>query len=125
MKKGEMGMIRRSAEKQVDKREGLFGGSGGALVRSLLNGPEEMYEKGRVFAHTTLPPGSSIGFHIHENESETYYFLRGIGEFNDNGTITTIYPGDVTFTGAGEGHGLKNIGKEDLEFIALILYNKI
>ncbi len=46
MKKGgEMGMIRRSAEKQVDKREGLFGGSGGALVRSLLNGPEEMYER--------------------------------------------------------------------------------
>ncbi|HBK68089.1 MAG TPA: cupin domain-containing protein [Firmicutes bacterium] len=81
-----------------------------------------MYGKGRAFTHCTLQPGCSIGFHLHENESETYYIYSGTGEFNDNGVISTVSAGDVTFTGAGEGHGLKNIGSEPLEFIALILY---
>ena len=115
-------MIRQSSEKTIEIKEGSFGGQGSVKVRSLLNGPEEMYGKGRVFAHSTLEPGCSIGYHVHEEESETYYFLSGAGEFNDNGKIKIVHPGDVTFTGAGQGHGLKNIGQEPLEFIALILY---
>jgi mannose-6-phosphate isomerase-like protein (cupin superfamily) len=115
-------MIRRSSEKIVEFKENLFQGEGGVTVRSLLNNPEEMYGKGRVFAHSTLEPGCSIGFHIHENESETYYIYSGTAEFNDNGTIKTVLAGDLTFTGAGEGHGIKNIGSDPLEFIALILY---
>ena len=43
-------------------------------------------------------------------------------QFNDNGTIQTVKPGDVTFTGAGEGHGLEAVGEEPLEVIALILF---
>lgn len=115
-------MIRRNTEKKVEFKENLFQGQGGVTVRNLLNGPEEMYGKGRVFTHSTLQPGCSIGFHIHENESETYYIYSGKGEFNDNGALKEVYTGDVTFTSAGEGHGLKNIGAEPLEFIALILY---
>jgi mannose-6-phosphate isomerase-like protein (cupin superfamily) len=115
-------MIRRSAEKEVLIRQRLFDGLGSVMVRNLLNGPEEMYDKGRVFAHSTLEPGCSIGYHVHQGESETYYFISGTGEFNDNGEIKTVYAGDVTFTAAGEGHGVKNIGTDPLEFIALILY---
>ncbi|NLC53971.1 MAG: cupin domain-containing protein, partial [Firmicutes bacterium] len=55
-------------------------------------------------------------------EGEAYYILSGTGEFNDNGAVTTVTAGDVTFTGAGEGHALKNIGTEPLDFIALIIY---
>ncbi|HEY8393052.1 MAG TPA: cupin domain-containing protein [Capillibacterium sp.] len=115
-------MLRRSAEKKVEKKEKMFGGDGSITFRHLLNGPPEMYGKGRVFAHLTLEPGSSLGFHIHEKEGETYYILSGQGEFNDNGVVKTVTAGDVTFTGAGEGHALKNIGTEPLELIALILY---
>ena len=115
-------MIRRSDERVVETKRELFEGEGNVTIRSLLNNPEEMYDKGRVFAHSTLQPGCSIGFHIHENESETYYIYSGEAEFNDNGTIKTVSSGDVTFTGAGEGHGIKNIGNEELEFIALIIY---
>lgn len=115
-------MIRRSNERTIERKESLFGGEGTVTVRSLLNGENEMYGKGRVFAHSTLQPGCSIGFHIHNNESETYYIYSGTGEFNDNGTVKTVRAGDVTFTGAGEGHGIKNTGTEPLEFIALILY---
>ncbi len=115
-------MIRKNDEKVVSIKEKLFDGEGQVTMRSLLNGAEEMYGKGRVFGHSTLQPGCSIGYHVHHDESETYYFLSGLGEFNDNGNKVVVQGGDVTCTGAGEGHGIKNIGNEPLEFITLILF---
>lgn len=105
-----------------ERKKAPFGGNGEITVRALLDGEEEMYSKGRIFAHTTVYPGAGIGYHIHENESETYYILSGIGKFNDNGIIRTVTSGNVTFTGAGEGHGIENAGDAPLEMIALILY---
>ena len=116
-------MIRRNEEKRVEIKEHLFDGEGQITIRSLLNNEDEMNGKGRVFAHTTLPPGSSIGYHIHSGESETYYIYSGIGEFNDNGELKTVQAGDVTITPDGEGHGIKNIGDEPLSIITLILYS--
>jgi mannose-6-phosphate isomerase-like protein (cupin superfamily) len=115
-------MIRRNEEKTVVVREKPFGGEGQVTIRSLLNDEDEMYRKGRVFAHTTIQPGCSIGYHVHNGESETYYILSGTAEFNDNGTMKTVLAGDVTFTPDGQGHGIKNIGAGPLDLIALILY---
>ena len=67
-------------------------------------------------------PEAPWGFMSTRTRGEAYYILSGTGEFNDNGTIVTVAAGDVTFTGAGEGHALKNTGTEPLEFIALIIY---
>jgi mannose-6-phosphate isomerase-like protein (cupin superfamily) len=115
-------MIRSSNDKLVAVREHVFGGDGSITVRNLLNDEEEMYHKGRVFAHTSLQSGCSIGYHVHKGESETYYIYSGVGEFNDNGTIKTVKAGDVTYTPSEQGHGIKNIGEDPLELIALILY---
>jgi len=115
-------MIRKSDDKLVEVVNQPFDGEGSITVRSILNSPEEMNNKGRIFAHTTLQPGCSVGFHIHKGESETYYILQGKGEFNDNGVMKTVSTGDITFTPAEQGHGIKNIGNEPLEIIALILY---
>lgn len=115
-------MIRRSEEKETVRKPAPFNGKGEITVRSLLNGPEEMLQKGRVFGHTTVYPGSEIGYHVHTGDSETYYILSGQGRYNDNGTITTIGPGDVAYCAPGEGHGLACIGSEPIEMIALILY---
>lgn len=114
-------MIRKNEEKNCEQKPAPFNGTGEILVRSLLNDPSEMYDKGRVFAHTTVYPGSAIGYHVHHQESETYYILKGRAEFNDNGTLIEVGPGDVTFTGDGEGHGIRTLGEEPLEMIALIL----
>ena len=81
-----------------------------------------MSGKGRLFNHIVLHPGCGFGWHVHDGDSETYYILRGEGEYNDNGTILTVGVGDVTFVASGEGHSLRNTGEGDLEFIALILY---
>lgn len=115
-------MIRRSDEKKLERKQAPFDGTGEITVRSLLNGPEEMSGKGRVFAHTTVYPGSEIGYHFHHHESETYYFLSGKGMYNDNGNLVRVEAGDVTYCASGEGHGLECTGDEPIEMIALILY---
>ena len=63
-------MVRKSEEKQVVTKPAPFNGVGEITVRSLLNGPEEMSQKGRVFGHTTVYPGAAIGYHVHHGDSE-------------------------------------------------------
>ncbi len=75
----------------------------------------------RTFALAKLNPGEEVEFHIHEGECESYYIISGKGIYNDNGTETKVFPGTVTFTPSGEGHGIKNTGDDILEFIALII----
>ena len=115
-------MVRKSSEKLVEKAEHKFGADGYITVRSLTNSIEELNGKGRVFAHTTVAPHSGIGFHMHNGDTEIYYVLSGKAEYNDNGTIVPIGPGDVTFTPSGTGHGINNPSDEPLDIIALIIY---
>ncbi len=115
-------MIRRNSDKTVERFDNKFGGNGFITVRSLINSPEEMNNRGRVFAHTTVLPGHGIGYHVHQGDTEIYYIYSGKAEYNDNGTITQVEAGDVTFTPSGTGHGITNTGDEPLELIALILY---
>lgn len=115
-------MIRKSNEKTVEVFEHKFGADGYITVRSLINNDAELNDKGRVFAHTTVLPGHGIGYHVHNGDTEIYYIYSGKGEYNDNGTVTTVEAGDVTFTPSGTGHGIKCVGDEPLELIALIIY---
>lgn len=115
-------MVREKETVKQERKPSPFQGMGEITVREILEGPEEMYQKGRVFAHTTVYPGSAIGYHVHDHESETYYILKGTARFNDNGKEVILHPGDVAFTGSGEGHGIAAIGEEPVEMIALILY---
>jgi len=116
-------MVRKSDEKQVDKFEHKFGADGYITVRSLINCDKELNDKGRVFAHTTVAPHSGIGYHVHNGDTEIYYVLSGKAKYNDNGTLTTIEAGDVTFTPSGTGHGIENDSDEPLDIIALIIYS--
>ena len=114
-------MIRRYDERLHEQKK-MFGGEGEALFHRILNGPDEMYGKGRVFSHLVLEKGCEIGWHVHHGDGETYYILRGRGLYNDNGTEVEVGPGDVTFVDDEEGHALRNVGEGDLEAVALILY---
>ena len=116
-----MSFIRRNGETAPIYKE-MFGGPGEAEMHRILLGADEMYGKGRLFNHVVLHPGCGFGWHVHDGDSETYYILRGEGEYSDNGALTTVGAGDVTFVGSGEGHSIRNTGEGDLEFIALILY---
>ncbi|MDO4960843.1 MAG: cupin domain-containing protein [Eubacteriales bacterium] len=116
-------MIRTKEDVKSTRKPAPFNGIGEITVRDLLEGPAEMYEKGRVFGHTTVYPGSKIGYHVHKGDSETYYILSGTAKLSDNGKETILHAGDVAFTGDGEGHSLECVGDEPVEMIALILYH--
>ena len=116
-----MSFVRRSNEVSVNRKQ-MFGGAGEVEMHHLLRGADEMYGKGRLFNHVVLEPGTELGWHVHEGDGETYFIIRGEGEYNDNGTLLTVGAGDVTFVASGEGHSIRNTGEGDLEFIALILY---
>ena len=115
-------MIRKKDECKIEFREHMRDGKGTVEITNLIEGPEELCGKGRLFSKITLKSGCSIGFHIHDNDSELFYVLKGVAEYNDNGTVKTVFPGDVMICPAGTGHGVENVSEETVEIIAVIVY---
>ncbi len=115
-------MIKKAADLQPVSYQNRFGGQGEVRMKNLLTA-EEFCGKGRLFAHNVILPGSSIGFHQHHGDFETYYVLKGEGMINDNGVKSPVRAGDVIYTKNGESHGLENTGTENLEVMALVLFD--
>ena len=75
-------MIRRAEECSIEYREHMRDGEGTVELKSLIASPEELNNKGRLFSKITLRPGTSIGYHLHDKDTELFYFLSGTGEYN-------------------------------------------
>jgi len=73
-----------------------------------------------AFKKRTLKPGSSIGYHLQEQD-EIYYILEGKGEMKMNGETFAVKAGDAILTRPGSSHGLTPKGG-DLTLI--IVYAK-
>lgn len=107
----------------LEEKKNMFDGEGSLWMERILN-QEQFHGMGRLFSRMTLKKGCSLGYHVHEGESETYFVLSGEAECNDNGVIKTIRAGDVTYTPSGTGHALINKNNEDFVFMALILFDE-
>lgn len=114
-------MIINNNECKVEYREHMRGGDGIVEIRNLVDS-EKLLGKGRLFAEITLPVGASIGYHVHEADSEIFRILGGSAEYSDNGDVRTVAAGDVLVCGVGEGHSIKNIGDTPVLMTALIIY---
>lgn len=75
----------------------------------------------RLFSLLTLIPGASIGFHVHENETEMFYFLEGNGRVMDDDKAYDISAGDSLATFSGHGHSVENTGDTNLLILAAII----
>lgn len=115
-------MIRKAAECPIEYREHMRDGNGTVQITNLITSNAELNEKGRLFGKITLNPGCSIGYHIHETDSELFYILKGTGVYSDNGQLQTVTAGDVTICPAGSGHSIANETDEILELVAVILF---
>ncbi|MBE6592131.1 MAG: cupin domain-containing protein [Ruminococcaceae bacterium] len=114
-------MIKRQNEFTSDLRESMRGGNGVVELKNFAS-TEDMNNKGRMFGTITLKPGCSIGWHVHEKDSELFYILKGTAKYSDNGNEATVNAGDVTYCPAGTGHSIENIGDDNVELVALIVY---
>ena len=118
-------MIRKQEKQEVIQVENPQNGAGVLTMKKILNGVDELDQKGRAFNHCFLEPGSGLGYHQHNGTTETLYILKGQAEYVDeNENKIILKAGDVTFTDNGQGHSIYAIGDEILEFIALVLFKE-
>jgi len=113
-------MIKKAADMPSENREQMRGGDGTVTLTHAFS-PNEWGSSTRLFSKVTLPPGTSIGYHLHEGEEEFFFFLAGEAEYNDNGTLVSVKAGDATLAPDGHGHAVRNTGDGPLELIAAIV----
>ena len=104
----------------VIQKPNHLGGKGTIEIHAAMQGEEIFRGHGRMLAMVTLPPGSSIGYHQHVGETETYFIVEGHGTFTHNGVESPIGPGEVGLMEVGDFHGIENTGDTDLKMVALI-----
>lgn len=66
---------------------------------------------------STLPPGASMGEHVHEGSEQFYLFVEGKGEVTLCGEAFDVGPWDVALLKDGGTHGLHNTGDTPLKYI--------
>jgi mannose-6-phosphate isomerase-like protein (cupin superfamily) len=118
-------MIRKNGSNKIESRFEMRGGTGEVRITHLIE-ESEISSAVRLCATLSLAPGASIGAHPHDGEDEIFYVISGCGEFNDNGTIYEIVPGDTMLTGNGAFHSVKNTSNRDelLIMATIIKYSK-
>jgi mannose-6-phosphate isomerase-like protein (cupin superfamily) len=78
---------------------------------------QELLSALRVFELCRLPPGTSIGEHLHDETEEIYYILSGDGTMDLDGTPREVHAGDAVLTQPMSRHGIRNTGTTDLEVL--------
>lgn len=71
-----------------------------------------------------LVPGSSIGMHTHEGNSEIMFITRGSGYVIYDGEKIALQAGDVHYCPEGHSHSLINDSEDILEFSAVVPQQK-
>ncbi len=111
-------MITRKEQQAHSIREYMRGGEKHVQITDLSN---QVPEKVRVYSVMTLIPGASIGYHVHENETELFYFMEGNGRVRDDDKEYDISAGDSMATFSGHGHSVMNTGDTNLVLLACIV----
>ena len=111
-------MITRRDDQKKSVREYMRGGREFVQLTALSR---ELPEHARLFSVLTLVPGASIGYHVHENETEMFYFIEGCGRVQDDDHFYDITAGDSMATFSGHGHAVENTGDHDLVILAAII----
>ncbi len=114
-------MIKRNADMTTDIKVQMRGGNGQAVIKSVLD-KGEYKGASRLVATITLEPGCSIGAHIHENEEEIFYIIKGTATYNDNGKTEILNVGDSCICLSGQEHSIANESEDEvLEIFAVIM----
>lgn len=91
-----------------------FKGGEGELRAKMYTDPNTKIMRG------LLAPGSSIGLHTHEGNSEMIYILSGTGKVLYDGEYEPLAPGDCHYCPMGHAHSLINDSNGDLVFFAVV-----
>ena len=91
----------------------MRGGEGEMITRMFVNEDTKIM-RGR------LTPGSTIGLHTHEGDSEMIFILSGAGKVLCDGEYEPLSAGSVHYCPKGHEHSLINDSDADLTFFAVV-----
>jgi mannose-6-phosphate isomerase-like protein (cupin superfamily) len=94
----------------------LHGGKGTAQYRRTLQ-PEVFFTNWAYVDHLLLPPGASVGRHVHTGVEEFYYVMNGQGSAKIGEETAAIAKGDAIPVLLNDVHSFENTGTADLEFM--------
>ena len=89
------------------------GGEGDTIAKMRMD------ELGKIM-YGKLEPGSSIGFHKHETNSEIIYILSGTADFLYDSGVEKASAGECHYCPAGHSHSMINNSTEALIFFAVV-----
>lgn len=92
------------------------GGKGTILYRRLWD-RDDFNTNWEFVDHCLLPPGTSIGYHQHNNIEEVYFIVSGTGRVTVNDHTWEVKVGDAIPCTLHDSHGIYNNGTGDLEVI--------
>ena len=118
-KKNETAMIidfNKIAEAQID---GFKGGEGLLFTRNYV-------DDGRIrIMRSRLAPGARSGEHLHGENSEVIYILRGTMTFHTDGNTEECPAGCAHYCPMGHKHWFQNNTQEDVEYLAIVPEHKV
>jgi mannose-6-phosphate isomerase-like protein (cupin superfamily) len=111
-------MTMRLDRERLQPVQGLNGGKGTARYRRVL-ASEVFVTNWSYVDHILLPPGASIGSHLHRGVEEFYYVMNGEGVARVNQESVNIRKDDAVPVRLSEVHSFENTGRGDLEFMVV------
>ena len=112
-------MIIKRTEMKSETRKEMRGGHGEVEILHMVDSAS--MKNARLMAELTLSPGSGIGSHQHDKETEYYIITEGSGIVIEDDGEKSVQKGDIVITGNGQSHSIKNTGNDPLKFIAVII----
>lgn len=82
--------------------------------------PKMVVDELNKIIYGRLEPGSSIGYHTHETDSEIIYILEGNGKCLYDDGEEQLTAGDCHYCPKGHAHSLINDSLADLIFFAVV-----